>query len=306
MFKPLKKNSTIGIISPAYIPVPERVEKGMAYLQQKGMRIKTGKYLQDEHGYFAGTDQQRLADLHAMFADPEVDMIICTRGGWGGLRLIDRLDYGLIESHPKPLVGYSDITTLQLAIWNRCGLASFSGPMVGVEMGKGIDPFTETHFWEQIRNTEAVYSFNYAQTDTILLTPGNAEGILLGGCLSLVTSLLGTPYVPDYKGAILFIEDVGEQPYKIDRYLAHLRQAGIFEQISGLILGEFLDCQADEGDKSFTIDEILSDYFSGLHIPVLKNFPYGHGDKKVSMPVGMNVEIDTGNQILRLQNPFYQ
>jgi muramoyltetrapeptide carboxypeptidase len=304
MMKTVEKNSTIGIISPAWIPVDERMQKGLQYLDQKGFAVKKGENVGTTHGYFAGTDKERLDDIHQMYKDPEVDLIICARGGWGGLRLVNGLDYKLIRDNPKILVGYSDITTLQLAIWTKTKVPSLSGPMVGVEMGKGILPFTEQHFWDQVQNTDPQYIFNYAKTDTIELNGGKAEGILLGGCLSLVCHLIGTSYSPDYRNSILYLEDVGEKPYKIDRYLAHLKQAGIFEQINGLILGEFIDCGPDEGEISFNIDEILEDYFSDVSYPVIKNFPYGHGDKKFSMPIGVHAVLDTDQSELRLGSLF--
>jgi muramoyltetrapeptide carboxypeptidase len=300
----VKKNSTIGIISPAYIPVNSRLEKGIQYLENRGYSIKKGNNVGKKLAYFAGTDQERLNDIHQMFSDPDVDMIVSARGGWGGLRLVDKLDYDLISRNPKLFVGYSDITTLQLAIWTQTGIPSLSGPMVAVEMGKGILSFTENHFWDQVHNPDREYMFNFKQTNTVTLYSGSATGNLLGGCLSLVSHLLGTPYSPDYRGAILFLEDVGEKPYKIDRYLAHLKQAGVFDKISGLILGDYIDCEAEEDEVSFTVDDILNDYISEMNIPVIKNFPYGHGDLKFSMPIGVEVTLDTEASLLKLGNLF--
>jgi muramoyltetrapeptide carboxypeptidase len=304
MFKPLHKNSAIGVISAAYIPNPERLQAGFQYLQGKGFRIKKGNNLGKKHGYFSGTDEERIADLHAMFADPEIDMIISTRGGWGGLRMVDRIDYELIRRNPKPLVGYSDLTTLQLAIWTKTSIPSISGPMVAVEMGKGILPFTEKHFWDQVGNNSAEYVFNYESPDVRIMNQGRTQGRLLGGCLSLVCHLLGTAYAPDFSGAVLFLEDIGEQPYKIDRYLAHLKQSGVFDQISGLILGQFIDCVAEEDERSFTVEELLQDYFSAAPYPVILNFPYGHGDLKFSMVVGAAVSLETESRQLTISNPF--
>lgn len=304
MRKMVNKDLTAGVISPAYIPDSERMQKGFAYLQNRQITVKKGKNLGKEYGYFAGTDNERLADLHDMYADDQVDLIICARGGWGGLRLLDKIDYQLIKNNPKPLIGYSDITTLQLAIWTKCAVPSLSGPMIGVEMGKGILPFTETHFWQQIFNTMNDYKFKIEPSETSVLVDGKAEGLLLGGCLSLVSHLLGTPYSPDYKGSILFLEDIGEKPYKIDRYLAHLQQAGIFDEINGLIIGNFIDCEEEEDERSFSLDEIFNFYFSSASFPVVINFPYGHGDKKFTMPVGVSVKLHTESAELILENPF--
>jgi muramoyltetrapeptide carboxypeptidase len=303
MFKKLSPNSIIGLVSPAWIPVMDRLTAGISYLESKEIRVKRGNNLEKIHGYFSGSDEERAEDLHQMYADPDVKMIICSRGGWGGLRIINKLDYDLIKRNPKPLVGYSDITTLQLAIWAKTGVPSFSGPMVGVEMGKGINDFTERHFWGQIYNDYLNYDLDLTETTTEILINGEVDGNLLGGCLSLVCHLLGTPFSPDFQGSILFLEDVGEQPYKIDRYFAHLKQAGVFEKIGGLILGEFIDC-VDDNERSFTVSELIHNYFSQAPFPVIQNFPYGHGDVKFSMPIGVKASLNTYHKQLRVANPF--
>ena len=305
MLKSIKSNGTIGIISPSWPPQKKQLESGLNYLKSRGLNIKLGKNVGKRHGYFSGTDEERLSDIHDMFADPEIDIIMCTRGGWGGLRLINKIDYDLVRKNPKLLVGYSDITTLQLAFWTKIALPSLSGPMVGVEMGKGIAAFSEQHLWGQIYNRNPFYHFNYQQSDTSVMKPGKAQGVLLGGCLSLVCHLIGTEYSPDYSGAILFLEDVGEKPYKIDRYLAQLKQSGILNKINGLILGYFMDCTADEDEVSFHVDEILDDYFSGIAYPVIRNFPYGHG-VKFSMPIGVRTVLDTERGEIIFGNPFIE
>jgi muramoyltetrapeptide carboxypeptidase len=303
MLKKLTTGSTIAVIAPAFPPNPEKTELGITYLEGLGYKIKRGKSLQGNFGYLSSTDEQRAAEVNNSFADPQVDAIICARGGWGGLRILDMLDYKTIAQNPKTLVGYSDITTLQLAIWAKCSVPSISGPMVAVEMATGILDFTEQHFWGQMNNFDKSYSIDLTEIKSEIHKEGYAEGTLLGGCLSMVSNQLGTPYSPNYNNAILFIEDVGEEPYKIDRYLAHLKQAGILNSISGLIIGEFLDC-TDDGEKSFTVEEILHQYFDDLDYPVIYNFPYGHGMKKVSMPIGSKTKLDTKNSLLIFENPF--
>lgn len=303
--RPLKPGGKIGIIAPAFPPDPEKLQKGIDYLLGLGYELELGDSLTARHGYFAGTDQLRLDDLHRMFADTSVDAIICARGGWGGLRILDKIDYELIEKNPKALVGYSDVTTLQLAIWHKTKLPSFSGPMVAVEMGSGILPFTSDNFWGQIQNTKSDFIFDFSVPEIEIWNAGQAQGILLGGCLSMIAHQLGTPYSPDYNGSILFLEEVGEKPYKIDRYLAQLKQAGVFERISGLIIGDFIDCQDDNVDQnSFSFMEVLNEYFAQDPYPVIFNFPYGHGMKKVSMPIGVKTKLDSVKQLLTLQNPF--
>jgi muramoyltetrapeptide carboxypeptidase len=304
MFKPIQNNSTIGIISPAWIPKDERMQKGFRYLEEKGFKVKKSKNLGKQFGYFAGTDEERLDDLHAMYIDPVIDIILCARGGWGGLRLVDKLNYDLIQKNPKPLVGYSDITTLQLAIYKKTGIPSLSGPMLGVEMGMGIIPFTEKHFWGQIQNSDQEYTLELAESGGSVINKGSSGGVLLGGCLSLVSHLLGTPYSPDYSGTILFLEDVGEKPYKIDRYFAHLKQSGVFAKINGLILGKFVDCTAEEDEISFNIDELINQYFTDYSYPIIKDFPYGHSELKFTMPLGAHTKLDTKSGEIRFENLF--
>ncbi|HGY57267.1 MAG TPA: LD-carboxypeptidase [Caldithrix abyssi] len=304
MLRRLPSKGTIGIFAPAYQPNQEKLARGISYLKAKGFTVVEGASLRASYGYFAGNDDLRLDDLHRLFADPQIDAIICARGGWGTLRLLDRIDYDLIQKNPKLFVGYSDITTLQLAFWTKAALPSLSGPMAAVEMGGGILPFTEQHFWDFIFNEEETYTIPLEPEEIAVWQTGQAEGPLLGGCLSLVSHQLGTPYSPDYNGAILFLEDVGEAPYKIDRYLAHLKQAGIFKQINGLILGNFIDCEEENGDASFTCEEVIRDYFAGADYPVIYNFPYGHGERKASMPVGAQAVLDTSNGWLKLKNIF--
>lgn len=307
MLNPVKPDSTIGVIAPAYAPVPERLERGIRYLKDKGFRVAEGRSLAAKKGHFAGDDQLRLDDLHRMYADPEVDAIICARGGWGCLRYVDRIDFDLIRSNPKLLTGYSDITTLQLAILKETGLPSLSGPMVAVEMGLGIPAFTEKHFFNQIFNKEPQYSFNLHENGADVFNSGRAEGILQGGCLSLIASQLGTPFQPGFKDAVLFIEDVGESSYKIDRFLAQLKQSGILYSVRGVILGEFLDCDPEPGDmESSKINDLIHDYFGDLPVPVIYNFPYGHSLKKISIPLGVQATIDTDTGQVTFGNPFYK
>lgn len=305
MLKRIRAGSKLGVIAPAFQPNSERLQKGITYLNEAGYHVVEGKSLYAKHGYLAGSDQLRLDDLHHMFADTEIDAIICARGGWGCLRLLDKLDYKLIKKNPKLLIGYSDITTLQLALWTEAHLVSISGPMVAVEMGSGLAELTAQHFWSQIYNENPYHIIHYQSMQTEVWNGGQAEGILLGGCLSMVAHQLGTPYSPDYRNSILFLEDIGEEPYRIDRYLAQLKQAGIFDALQGLIIGRFIDCENKDPERpSFTTEEVLRDYFEKRPFPVLYNFPYGHGLLKVSMPVGVRAKINTRRSLLYLGNPF--
>jgi muramoyltetrapeptide carboxypeptidase len=303
MLKRLSPGSTISVIAPAFSPNQKKVNSGIAYLENKGFKIKRGQSLQGNHGYFSSTDNQRAKEINDSFADPQVDAIMCARGGCGGLRILDKLDYKTIKENPKALIGYSDITSLQLAIWAKSKIASISGPMVAVEMAAGILGFSEKHFWDQINNSKTNYAIDLTKINTESWSSGSAQGRLLGGCLSMVAHQIGTPYSPDYSGAILFLEDIGEEPYKIDRNLAQLKQAGILSSLNGVIIGDFVDC-TDERKHSFTIDEIMREYFGQLDCPVISAFPYGHTKKKISIPIGAMASLDTKKKQLIFENPF--
>ncbi|MEJ2543707.1 MAG: LD-carboxypeptidase [Calditrichaceae bacterium] len=304
MLKRINKGSKIGVIAPAFQPNPQKLDRGIQYLENRGFKVVRGKSLNAKYGYLAGEDYLRVDDIHEMFADPEITAIMCARGGWGCLRLLDKVDFNLIKNNYKVLIGYSDITTLQLALWNQVNLSSLSGPMVAVELSQTIDPFTENHFWGQINNPDQTYSFQFNTDITEIWNQGQAEGTLLGGCLSMVSHLLGTPFSPDYSDCILFLEDVGEEPYRIDRYLAQLRQAGIFNKINGLILGNFIEPDINIKKDAFTVKEVLKEYFENEDYPVIYNFPYGHGKMKFTFPIGTKTILNTRKNTLQVSNIF--
>ncbi len=306
--RPLTPGDLIGVISPASPPKPEKedqYQQGLAYLRGLGYRLLEGRHVLDHYGYLAGTDEDRAADLNAMFRNPKVKAIFCSRGGYGTPRLLDLIDYEAVRKHPKILVGYSDITSLQLALHARSGLVSFSGPMVAVEMGKGILPFTEKHFWSLMTtSTRSVLKGAAGEYQPRIYHGGRGEGRLLGGCLSLINPLIGTPYQPDFSGAILVLEDIGEDVYGIDRYLVQLRYAGILNQLNGLIFGQFLDMESgDKSEPSLPLEEVLEKYTRDLRIPILGNFPYGHQAFKYTLPFGCQVRLDADKGTLRLLEP---
>jgi muramoyltetrapeptide carboxypeptidase len=309
MLKSIVDQPKVGIISPAWAPDKQRLTKGITYLKAHGLTVITPANCCNKRGLFAGTEQQRLDDLHTVFADQNISTIFCSRGGWGTLKLLDKIDYKLIEKNAKLIVGYSDITTLQLAIWHKTKIPSLSGPMVAVEMGEEMTLFTEKHLWGQLENQSREYRYHLENLSLINKErkKTSVSGILIGGCLSLVVALLGTPYCPDFKGSILFLEDIGEQPHKIDRALAQLYQAGVFKCINGLILGNFVDCIASyKGRARYTLKEIFNSYFQDVSFPVLTNFPYGHGRKIFSLPIGIQATIDLAHKEIRIKNPYLQ
>ena len=300
----LQPGDTIGIISPAsplHGAKRERYQKGVEYLRANGYQVIEGKSVLQEKGYLAGSDADRVADLNAMLTNPGVRAIIASRGGYGTARILNQIDYAALKNDPKIFVGYSDITSLQLAFFSRTGLVTFSGPMVAVEMGRGIDPFTEQNFWPLITRSER-FSFSAPSAKTV--HPGVAEGRLLGGCFSLINPAIGTPFLPDFSGAILLLEDICENAYRLDRYFAQLRNSGILQQIAGIVMGEFIDCEEPDPDTpSLTIDEVIADYTADLGIPVLGDFPYGHGDIKYTLPIGCKIRLDATHRICEILEP---
>ena len=287
----LRQGEKIGVIAPAGPVLQTELQDGIDLLESFGYEIVLSRHLFDRQGYLAGEDNARLEDLHTMFTDPSVKTVFCARGGYGTLRILDRIDYDILRSNPKIVVGYSDITALLLAIHKETGLVTFHGPVM-----KELNQ-------RNIGNLEACLNLVSHERSPELelaggrpLKPGKATGRLLGGNLSLICHLIGSPYMPSLKGAILFIEEKGEDPYRIDRLLTHLRLGGVLAQVAGLIAGAFEEC----GDRA-EIDRLLLDTVSGLNIPVLTGLPIGHGLINVTLPIGLPATIDSETMTLKIQ-----
>ncbi len=292
----LKKGDTIGIIAPSSPVAPDRVDKCIELLESMGYRVKTGKGCKMEyHGYLAGIDEVRAEDINQMFADQTVKGIFCLRGGNGSGRLMRLLDYNLIRQNPKVFVGYSDITNLHMAFNRLCGFVTYHGPMVSSNMLEHYDDYTRCSF-EAVLNMEKYLEFTNPCDENIeCLIPGCAQGKLIGGNLSLLINMLGTFYAPVMQGAILFIEDIHENIANIDRMVGQLRLLGVFDQIAGLILGDFSECNND-GDPSFLIDEYIRDEFKDLKIPVLYKVKVGHCYPTGSFPMGAHCILNANDR----------
>jgi muramoyltetrapeptide carboxypeptidase len=291
----LKSGDLIGLVAPASAPsVQEKIDNGAAYLERLGYRVKLGKNVRAVRGYLAGTDEERATDINEMFADKKVKAIIAVRGGYGTPRILPLLNYAVIKRQPKILVGYSDLTALQLAIFKKTGLVTFSGPMSGVEMWNGIDPFTEEHFWTTVTSAAKpgiVHNPDAKPFRTV--HRGKASGTLLGGNLSLITSILGTPFVPSFKYSLLFLEEIEEECYRFDRMMCQLWLAGIVKETKGILIGELTDVKASDTTKPFlSVEEILSDYLSPLSMPILRDLVYGHIPRKLTIPIGIEARMD--------------
>lgn len=305
----LKAGDTIGLVSPASA-IYEREPFAIAIesLQALDFKVREGKYLRTRLGRFAGSDAQRAEDLNALFADPEVNGILAITGGSGATRILKLLDYELIRRHPKCLAGYSDITALINAIHARSGVVTFHAPLGISEW----NDFSVNYFRRVLMEGEAVTFNNPVERNGLLaqvrgriqtLRGGRARGRLLGGNLAVLTTLLGTPYLPDFRGAILFIEEINEYIYRVDRMLSHLRLAGVFDQLAGVVIGQFTDCKPGDGFGSFPLDDVFDDYFKGLNIPVFSGSLFGHTKLKFTLPVGLDAEMDADKGTLTLLQP---
>jgi muramoyltetrapeptide carboxypeptidase len=296
----LRAGDLIGLVSPASpIADPTRIDKGVRYLESLGYRVEVAPSVLKNHGYLAGTDEERAGDLHAFFRRKEVRAIMCIRGGYGTPRLLRLINYRLIASNPKIFVGYSDLTALQLAIWRRTGLVQFHGPMVGVDMADPMDAFTEGLFWQAVTSTAAAGAIPIPDPQPAPLTKGKARGRLLGGNLALLVSSMGTRYFPDLRGSLLYLEDIGEEPYRVDRMLFQLLNAGILGDVAGVLTGQFSDCAPKDATKpSFSVDEVFRQMADLTDRPFLTGLPFGHEARKMTIPVGIMARMDAARGTL--------
>lgn len=297
---PIAPGASIAIISPSSTPKAEKLRRGVEYLEKRGYKTRLGQHVQDQNKYLAGYGPEQLADLHWAFEDDDIDAIICSRGGYGTPRFLDQIDYELIASKPKLFVGYSDITALQCALMVKANLVSFSAPMVAVEMGsqEGIDAYTEEQFWKLVSNPlEGQVFMNPVEEELKVHVGGVGRGELVGGCLSLYNNLMGTPYFPDFSGKILVLEDIGENVQHIDRMLSQFKMAGMFAEggIHGLMLGQFIDAWEKADDNDFSLDELVRDIIGEVDFPIVSRLAYGHGDRKMGLPLGAEVELNTNS-----------
>ncbi len=287
----LKQGDTVAITSPAgAVWDPAQIETFSAILKGFGFKVVLGKTLSEKFGYFAGTDELRAQELNSFFADQTIKGIFCMKGGWGCARLLDKLDYALIEKKPKVLIGFSDITTLLIAISARTGLVTFHGP-VG---NSGWNAWTSEVFKSVTMNPNALPVFTNPATEDAIVTinSGKARGELVGGNLSVITSLMGSAYLPDWKNKILFLEDVKEEPYRIDRALTQLKLCGVLDSINGFVFGKCAKCVAEEPQKAFTFHEVILQHIKPLGIPAFYGAMIGHIENKLTVPLGIRAELD--------------
>ncbi|MFS8477542.1 MAG: LD-carboxypeptidase [Micromonosporaceae bacterium] len=285
----LRPGDLVALVSPSGPASPEHVELGAAVLASWGLRVEVGPHARARTGFLAGTDEQRLADLNAAFADPRVRGVICTRGGYGAQRIVDRLDLAAVRADPKVVVGFSDITALQLALWRTARLATVHGP--NPRRLRDLDPTCAEALRLAVMTDQPVVVRRDPAEETASVTVrGTARGTLLGGNLSLLAASIGTPDMPDLSGAILLIEDVDEAPYRVDRMLTHLRRAGALSDLAGVAVGQFTNC-VDRWPT--TVSEVLLERLGDLGVPVLGGLPIGHGPGQLTVPLGVPATLDT-------------
>lgn len=305
----LRRGDVIQIVAPAG-PIQQRdgLERGIAVLERMGFRTRFEPRIFESSRYLAGSDRDRAEELMRAFEDPTVSGVMALRGGYGCARLIPYLDESRLRPHPKVFIGFSDLTTLHLYFLRRFGWVTFHGPMAATPSLGSIAPDQEEHLLQVWTNPgyRPVLAFDQLEG----WSAGSAEGILTGGCLSIIVSSIGTPYEIETEGRILFIEEVGELPYRLDRMLTHLRLAGKLDSVAGIVLGTFPDCDPMDGADQhsgtwvgYSALDVVREIVSPLGTPVLANFPAGHTLQNWALPLGSTVRIDADRRTLEITGP---
>ena len=293
---PALKTPRIGVLAPAGPPLDEtRLAAGFRNLRELGLDVVAPRDTYTTHGFLAGTDDARAREFNALAARDDLDLLLCVRGGYGTLRILDQIDYSAASENAKVLIGYSDITALQLALYHHAGWKALSGAMLAVEW-PDPDPRWTVPYWQLLSGATSVSLTPVDDSRPVPLLTGEASGVLLGGNLAMIARLVGTPYLPDLSGCILFLEDVGEAPYRIDALLAQLRLSGSLQDLAGVVLGQFTDSAPPEDRPSFTVDEVMDHYFRKASYPVVRNWNYGHFALKTPMPIGIRATLSVTTQ----------
>lgn len=310
MLKPrvLQPGDTVGVVAPASPPLdPEAVPRGIAALEEMGLRVRLGRHTLDRDGYLAGGDRERAADLMEMFLDPAVRAVFSLRGGYGSGRILPLLDFAAIRCNPKIFVGYSDITALHLAIHRLAGLVTFHGPMVAADLGGGLSAYSAGHLRRALFEPAPLGAMGKPPDAPGLVSVrgGRASGRLVGGNLSLVVAGLGTPYAIETEGKILFLEDVGEEPYRIDRMLTHLRHSGRLGEAAGIVFGECAGCETSGARPAYPgapdVQEVVTRALAPLGVPALFGLTIGHGTHKATLPLGVRATLDADAAVLTIE-----
>jgi muramoyltetrapeptide carboxypeptidase len=301
----LRKGDLIGIVAPSSPQRDdERLKKGISYFESLGYRVTCGEHLWKRYGYLAGSDEERAEDLNRMLRDPEVRMIVAGRGGYGVTRILDRLDYRAARRDPKIVAGFSDLTALNCALLAKAGLVSSSGAMPGVDFWKDDenDAFAEESFWRAVTSAKPLGTIRQPEESPIVgLRKGVAEGWLLAGNLTLLAAITGTPYLPKPEGALLLVEEIGEEAYRVDRLLSQLYNAKILSKVSALAFGAFTDTKPTRVSvEPLPIEDVFAEYVRRAAVPAIGGLLYGHIPTKLTLPLGVHARLDGTRGTLKL------
>ena len=294
MFK-LKKGDKVGVVSPSsFVFYPERIERGVEYLKSLGLVPVLGKHVFGKFRYMSGTVKDRADDLMSFYKDPEIKAIFATAGGAGSIYLLDDLDYSIIKKNPKPLFGFSDTTALQNGIFSQVKNINYTGFTLHFDFKEDkLDKMIDKSL-KQVFKGES-----YECKGGKIVVKGGAEGKLVGGCLSVLSYLCGTKYFPDLQDAVLVLEDVSEKTYKIDLFLQQLKMQPNFDKLKGIVFGGFSDSIITASEDG-TVDDVIKSFCKDLKIPVIKDFPYSHGESRYVLPLGAKVRVDADRKVLKI------
>lgn len=306
----LSPGDLIALIAPSgAIKEVAMLKKAKERFEQRGYRVIISSNAEERKWYLAGEDNLRTDDLINCFKDPEIKAIFCARGGYGTVRLLNKIDFDIITTNPKIFLGYSDITILHLCIHKYCNFLTFHGPLsVGDFGNKTVNSFTENNMWDLLEgNISAPYTYkNYY--DPLIINSGRIQGRLLGGNLAVLCSIMGSKYLPDFKDSILFLEDIGESLYRLDRYLMQLKISGILDTVAGIVFGEFTSISKSDNPEvnKASIVDIIQDIMKDVNTPALFGFSCGHAENKTTLAFGALHELDCSSGILKIVEPFVQ
>ena len=309
--KRLTAGETVALVAPASATFrPVELDIARESLQALGLTVRIGKSMLARHGYLAGTDQERAADINEFYKDTSVRAVLPIRGGWGSSRVLPYLDFDAIARNPKIVLGYSDITALLLSIHARTGQITFHGPnglgrwdAWSVEYVKRVLFNGEAVTFENPRGISDKNALAQIEHRIETITPGTARGRLLGGNLTVLTAIIGSPYLPQWDGAILFLEDVGEDIYRVDRMFTQMKLAGILQRIRGLVFGTCAECGPGEGFGSLTLDEVFADHIKPLNVPAWSGAMIGHQMQQWTLPLGADVQVDAAKGTITMLEP---
>ena len=271
-------------MAPAGCVNDELLSAGVQALQQDGFQVELAPGVHNRKGYLAGDDEKRARDLEGFFCRPDLDAILCARGGFGSIQLIPHLTER-IRSHPKVFAGYSNVTSLLNWLMQSCDMVTFHAPMVAMDFARGLSPRSRDHLWGTLTGEKWMWKIEVGE----VIRSGKVQAEMLGGCLSVVVTTLGTPYEIETTGKMLFLEDVGEKPYRVERMLTHLKMAGKLERLAGLVFGDFTQC---DGEGPRNVREIIGELFHAAPYPVVMGIPAGHGRENLALPFGVKLELD--------------